>query len=108
MHLPKADGEYYQFVYFNDKGKMCGASSPFYFMNPRHEDDLVEETMSDDADMLYITTKRGQLAQKTKECEQLTEVCLVRWDFWNSLLICKGADIKVNFVDWNYTVKQVE
>ncbi|XP_067933490.1 calcium-binding and coiled-coil domain-containing protein 1-like [Watersipora subatra] len=74
VYLPKEDGEYYQFVYFNGKGKMCGTSSPFYFHQPRHEE-FVEEVMQDDADMLYITTKRGQLEEKKQECDKLAKTC---------------------------------
>ena len=62
-------------MYFNDKGKMCGLSSPFNFAQPR-DDDLVEEVMQDDDDMLYITTKKGQLNEKKKECENLSKVRL--------------------------------
>lgn len=73
--LPKDDGEFYQFVYFNDRNKMCGASSPFQFREPRN-DDLVEQEVEDD--ILLITTNRLVLEEKLRHMElerdQLNEV----------------------------------
>lgn len=66
--LPKDDGEFYQFAYFNGKKKMCGASSPFQFRAPRSED-FVEEDMPDDEEMLLITTKQVQLEENLNKLE---------------------------------------
>lgn len=68
-NLPKEDGEFYQFIYINDKGKMCGASSPFQFRAPRSED-YVTEDMQDDNDMVFITTRHVKLEEKIESLEQ--------------------------------------
>lgn len=65
--LPGEDGEYYQFVYFDSKNHMRGASSPFNFKSPANFDDLVEEEMDEDNDMLFITTRQTQLEKQISE-----------------------------------------
>lgn len=76
--LPGDDGEYYQFVYFDGKSHMRGASSPFTFRQS-HNFDLVEEVMSEDSDMLFITTRQTQLETQITELQtkydHLQQVC---------------------------------
>lgn len=67
QNLPRDDGEFYQFVYFNDRNKMCGASTPFQFKTPRN-DDLIEQELEDE-DFLHITTNTLILEEKIRKIE---------------------------------------
>jgi len=56
---------------------MRGASTPFQFRSPR-ADDYVEEEMSEDGDMLFITSRQGHLEEQIqklqKDCDTLLQV----------------------------------
>ncbi|XP_028845951.1 calcium-binding and coiled-coil domain-containing protein 2 isoform X2 [Denticeps clupeoides] len=67
-HLPRDDGEFYQFCYVDSKGQVRGASTPFCFQSPTEQ----SSDNSLEGDMLIVTTQ-VQTEQMQKEKENLSK-----------------------------------
>lgn len=59
-NLPKNDEDFFQFCYINSQGKVCGASSPFQFLED-YDIVVISETES----MLIVETNTGPSKQPT-------------------------------------------